>query len=93
MGSHQEFVNTVGAHLNRERSEYRFCFDAHIVQKIIGVMLFDLDDDGGCMSKEIASPMFNKSEEYIWIDVAKSESGMVISAFDMESFKEWKNLG
>ena len=57
------FVNTLSAHYDIERSENIFCFDANIVEKLIGDMLFDLDDEEECTSKERALSIFKKSQD------------------------------
>ena len=56
-----KFINTLSAHYDIERNANVFCIDTDIVDKIIGEMLFDLDDDEDIISKERALSMFSKS--------------------------------
>lgn len=59
----EKFVNTLDAHYDTERSENTLFFDADIVDKLIGDMLFDLDDEEECSSKERALSIFKKSQD------------------------------
>lgn len=59
----EKFVNTLDAHFEVQRKEHVLCFDADIVEKIIGDMLFDLDDVEECTSKEKALSVFKKSND------------------------------
>ena len=51
-------MNTLAAHFEIERKESVFCFNIDIVENVIGDMLFDLDDEQECTSKERALSIF-----------------------------------
>ena len=59
----EKYVNTLPAHYDIERKENLFCFDADIVETLIGGMLFDLDDEEERMTKERALSIFKLSED------------------------------
>ena len=59
----EKFVNTLDAHYNAKRSKNTLFFDADIVDKLIGDMLFDLDDKEECTTKERALSIFKKSQD------------------------------
>ena len=58
----EKFVNTLKAHFDVERSEYIFFFDADIVDKLIGDMFFDLEDEEECGTKQKALSIFQKPQ-------------------------------
>ena len=59
----RKFVNTLGVYFDIKRSENIFCFDADIVKKLIGEILFDLNDVEEYSSKERALSLFKKSQD------------------------------
>ena len=59
----ENFIDTLDAHFEIEQNEFTFCFDADIVEKIVGDMFFDLDNKEECTSKERALSIFKKSPD------------------------------
>ena len=58
------FLNILNAHFNNEQSECSFCFDADIIEKLIGNMFFELYDEDECSSMQSrALSLFKKSED------------------------------
>jgi hypothetical protein len=57
------FVNTLNAHFDVERAEVKYCFDPDIIEKLIGGMIFDVNDEEEYIGTEKALSVFKKSDD------------------------------
>mmetsp|Transcript_11331 Transcript_11331/g.22934 ORF Transcript_11331/g.22934 Transcript_11331/m.22934 type:complete len:395 (+) Transcript_11331:531-1715(+) len=60
----EKFVNTLAPHFDiRDKDKVCLYFDINIIEDLVGGMLFDLNDEEDCISKEKALSMFELSDD------------------------------